>query len=59
VDKLDLIIKSLDDLRDETRSGFSMMNGRVRKAEGDIIRIKTVWTAITVAVAAVFHYLFG
>jgi len=70
MDKLDLIIKAIDDAKDDNtvrmdkleaavKEGFLLMNGRVRKLENDTLRIKTVWAVGTVLVGAVWHYLVG
>ena len=69
MDKLDLIIKALDDNKLDTngrierleavvKEGFLQINGRVRRNENDVLRIKTLWSAAVVVGGFLFHYLY-
>lgn len=74
MDKLDLVLKAIDDSkRDNTErcdrletmitEKFDKLNGRVRKNENDILRIKTVWgiawAGATFLGGALWHFLVG
>lgn len=39
--------QNLHALRNDVNTGFGTLNGRLKKVEGDVFRIKAVWTAVT------------
>jgi hypothetical protein len=59
-DSSDLILQRLKELQEgqntlseKVDDGFAQMNSRVRKAETELTRIKTVWATVTGLAAAV------
>lgn len=70
MDKLDLILDAVKEAKKDNNDRcdrlemmiedkFEKLNGRVRKNENEILRIKAFWTAGVAIAGAAFHYLFG
>lgn len=56
-DVIEEIVKRLDDKLDLILEQTSEANGRLRKAEGEITRIKAIWGMINFAIATGLAYL--
>lgn len=70
MDKLEMILAAVKDVKADNNDRcdklekliedkFTQLNGRVRKTEDSLLRIKVLWSAGTVLVGAIFHYFFG
>lgn len=70
MDKFDLIVAAIKDAKDDNsqrcdrleqlvNDKFDKLNGRVRKNELEITKIKTLWSGATVVFGAIWHYLVG